>query len=190
MKLEATAAALMAIGLFSVMAPRANAQCAISPTGLQAVDPLPNLAPAQTQAQRDPTSADTSQSPTRDNASIVGFWKVTFTSGGQLVDQGFGQWHSDGTEILSDTANGPAHGNLCMGAWVKTGPRTYKLNHLGLTFDLSGALTGTTQTRQQITVAHGGNTYSGSFGIDFFDLGGNTIMHLDGEVAGTRIAAD
>ena len=77
-----------------------------------------------------------------------------------------------------------------MGAWARIGSRTYKLNHLGLTFDLNGVLTGTTQTRQQITVAHGGNAYSGSFSIDFLDLSGNVVMHFDGEVTATRITAD
>src|SRR5581483_9578875 len=112
-------------------------QCAISPAAFVATASAPNLALPQVQAHSDPGPADAAEDSGRDNASVVGFWKVTFTSGGQVVDQGFGQWHRDRTEILSDTANGPAHGNLCMGAWAKTGPRTYKLNHLGLTFDLN-----------------------------------------------------
>ncbi|HZQ55925.1 MAG TPA: hypothetical protein VFB14_27270 [Bryobacteraceae bacterium] len=190
MKIEKTFVAAVSITFSLIAVPSANAQCAISPAAFVATASAPNLALPQVQAHSDPGPADAAEDSGRDNASVVGFWKVTFTSGGQVVDQGFGQWHRDRTEILSDTANGPAHGNLCMGAWAKTGPRTYKLNHLGLTFDLNGALAGTTQTRQQITVARGGNTYSGSFTIDFFDLNGNTIAHFDGEIAATRITAD
>ena len=188
MRIEAAITAAVSIGLSLGFVSGANAQCAISPTAFTAAAP-PNLALPQAQVHADSLPVDAEDSA-RNNASVVGFWKVTFTSSGQVIDQGFGQWHPDGTEILSDTANGPAHGNLCMGAWAKTGPRTYKLNHLGLTFDVNGTLTGTTQTRQQIIVARGGNTYSGSFSIDFFDLNGNTIMHFDGEVTATRITAD
>ena len=36
------------------------------------------------------------------NNSIVGLWLTTFTSGGQIIDQGFDMWTSDGTEILND----------------------------------------------------------------------------------------
>ena len=126
----------------------------------------------------------------REEASIVGFWKVTFTSGGQVVDLGYTQWHSDGTEILSDTAAGPAHGNLCMGAWTKSGSRTYKLNHHGLSFDLNGNYTGTVVIKETVTVARGGNAYSGIFTVDFLDVSGNPFMPIEGEVSGTRITAD
>lgn len=190
MNIKGTVIALAAIAPFILFVPGANAQCAISASGLQTATPLPRQASPQVQGQIDPAPADIAGDSARDNASIVGFWKVTFTSGGQVVDQGFNQWHSDGTEILSDTANGPAHGNICMGAWTKTGSRTYKLNHFGLSFDSNGNFTGITQTREQLAVARGGNSFSGSFSIDFFDLSGNVIMHIDGEVAGTRITVD
>ena len=50
------------------------------------------------------------------DASIVGFWHVLFIRGGQVFDEGFDQWHSDGLEILNDTpqpANGT--GTICLG---------------------------------------------------------------------------
>ena len=65
-------------------------------------------------------------------ASIVGLWHVIFVSGGQLFDEGFDAWHSDGTEILNDTAPPqPANGagTVCLGVFKKTGPGTYKLKH-------------------------------------------------------------
>jgi hypothetical protein len=52
-----------------------------------------------------------------ENVSIVGLWTVTFNSNGQVFDQGYDQWHSDGTEILNDTAPPqPANGagTICL----------------------------------------------------------------------------
>jgi hypothetical protein len=42
-----------------------------------------------------------------DNGSttgIVGFWKVEFVlDDGTVIDNGFAQWHSDGTEIMNSS---------------------------------------------------------------------------------------
>lgn len=81
-----------------------------------------------------------------DNDSIVGLWHVKFLSGGQLFDEGFDQFHSDGTEILNDTAPPqPANGagTVCLGVFKKTGPSTYKLQHPFWIFDANGILAGT-----------------------------------------------
>jgi hypothetical protein len=61
-----------------------------------------------------------------ERANIVGLWKITFTSGGQVVDQGFDAWHSDGLEVLNDTPP-PATGNVCLGVFAQTGHCTFKL---------------------------------------------------------------
>src|ERR1700754_3743133 len=47
--------------------------------------------------------------------SIVGMWKVTFTSNGKLVDFGYSVWHSDGTEILNSGNRAPVTENFCLG---------------------------------------------------------------------------
>ncbi|HEY3456239.1 MAG TPA: hypothetical protein VGK64_16795 [Bryobacteraceae bacterium] len=188
MKRQVGTAAAVCIFLAVAFAPGARAQCGITPESFRLAVPLPNVAAAQ--ALPNTTTAGTVQDSAQGDRSIVGFWKVTFTSGGQVIDLGYALWHSDQTEILSDTAAGPAHGNVCMGAWAKTGLRTYKLNHQGLSFDLNGNLSGTVLIKEQVTVARDGNTYRGAFSTDFVDLSGNIFMHLDGEVAGTRITAD
>lgn len=65
----------------------------------------------------------------REEAGIVGFWRVVFTAKGSagiadgtVIDKGFQQWHSDGTEILN-SSKPPITGNFCLGVWKKTAHR-------------------------------------------------------------------
>ncbi len=132
------------------------------------------------------------------DVSIVGFWHVTFTSegttnppipDGAIVDMGFAQWHSDGTEILN-SSRPPATSNFCLGVWDKTGHFTYNLNHFALSSDLSGNLIGPANIRENVTLDASGNSYSGTFSIDQFDLSGNTLAHILGTIKATRITVD
>jgi hypothetical protein len=73
---------------------------------------------------------------------IVGMWRFKLTGpGDSLVDDGYAQWHSDGTEIQNSGVHAPIGGNFCLGVWERVGPRTYKLNHFPLAWD---SLTGQT----------------------------------------------
>ena len=124
-------------------------------------------------------------------ASIVGLWKVTFTAGGTMIDWGYAQWHSDGTEIMNSGGRAPATQNFCLGVWEKTGPSTYKLNHVALSYDAaSGALNATVSIRELVTVDHTGNNYQGTFTIDAFDPSKNPVGHVEGDITGERITAD
>jgi hypothetical protein len=132
-------------------------------------------------------------------ASIVGLWSVNLTSKGNpgipdgaLLDWGYAQWHSDGTEIMNSGSRSPATQNFCLGVWAKTGGSSYKLNHVALSYDLvSGTLNGTVNIREQVTVDHHGNNFTGTFTIDVFPPGASTAaVHLAGEITGQRITAD
>jgi hypothetical protein len=123
------------------------------------------------------------------NASIVGMWNITFTSGGQVVDQGFDVWHSDGTEVLNDNPP-PSTGNVCLGIWQQTGRFTFKLKHPSWTYDNNGNLTGIATIREQVTLDSNGNRFKGTFTVDVADLNGNPILHLEGTVSATRITVD
>jgi len=124
-------------------------------------------------------------------ASIVGLWKVTFTSGGTMIDWGYAQWHSDGTEIMNSGGRAPATQNFCLGVWEKAGPATYKLNHVALSYDAaSGALNATVSVRELVTVDRTGNNFTGTFTIDVFDPNKNPVGHVAGEITGERITAD
>ncbi|HLG95071.1 MAG TPA: hypothetical protein VKX49_02035 [Bryobacteraceae bacterium] len=121
--------------------------------------------------------------------SIVGLWKTTSYSGAQVVDEAFEQWNSDGTEVLNDNPS-PLLGNICLGVFIKAGAATYKLKHPSWTYDNNGNLNGTAIIREQITVAPSGNTYSGTFTVDLFDLNGTHLVQLGGTVTGQRITVD
>src|SRR5690348_4421092 len=47
---------------------------------------------------------------------ITGFWKITLTANGTVIDHGFAQWHADGTELMN-SSRPPMTGSFCMGTW-------------------------------------------------------------------------
>ncbi len=145
------------------------------------------------------------------DVSIVGLWHVTFSSVGNNVapffipdnaplDDGFAQWHSDGTEIMN-SGRDPATSSFCLGVWKNEGGRTYKLNHFGLSWDNTGALcvpepgaascfVGRANIREEVTVDPRGRTYSGDVTIDQYNTSGELLFRLHGHVSAQRITAN
>jgi len=142
------------------------------------------LAPASWQGQG--ASAD----------AIVGMWKVTFTAQGNngappdgvVLDEAFVQWHSDGTEIMNSSRN-PATQSFCLGVWQRVGPREYKLNHFAISWDpaVPDHPLGPANIREDVTLSHDGKTFWGTFTIDQYDDSKNLLVHLTGQLKGTRI---
>jgi hypothetical protein len=66
---------------------------------------------------------------------IVGFWQATWKDAttGDVVLNVWDVWHSDRTETQNDSTNTIA-GNVCQGAWVPLGKRTYGLTHPSFAF--------------------------------------------------------
>jgi hypothetical protein len=122
------------------------------------------------------------------SVSIVGLWNTTFSSGGEVVDMAFDVWHSDGTEILNDYTN-PIEGNVCLGVWEQTGPRTYKLKHPSWSFDQNGNLQGTVWISESVALSPDGNSYSGFYKYDIYDTSNNFLEELTGQIKATRIKA-
>lgn len=130
---------------------------------------------------------------------ITGFYQFTFTAEGNAggppdgtpIDAGFVTWHADGTEIMN-SGKPPAGGNFCMGAWVRTGVNTYKLNHYALNWTDDGkTFIGPVNIRENVTLAHGGNSYSGSFTLNQYAPDGTTLLGgVQGTVSATRITVD
>jgi len=108
---------------------------------------------------------------------------------GTVIDAGFAQWHSDGTEILN-SSRPPATSNFCLGVWEKIGQFSYKLNHFALSSDLNGNMIGPANIREDVILDQTGNSYAGTLTIDQFDLSGNTLAHITGQVTATRITVD
>jgi len=175
-----------------------NAQCGASDgqvTTAAATSLLERSAPLLNASQTRAQPAVSQQRKTEE-VSIVGFWHVKFVSegttgipDGTIIDMGFSQWHSDGTEILN-SSRPPATSNFCLGVWEKTGKHTYKLNHFALSSDLNGNLIGPANIREDVTLDASGNSYTGKFTIDQFDLNGNTLAHVAGNISATRITVD
>jgi hypothetical protein len=127
---------------------------------------------------------------------IVGFWRVDLISEGNsgipdgtVLDAGFTQWHSDGTEILN-SSRPPAIGSFCLGVWEKTKPSSYKLNHFTISWNPNETLQGPGNIREEITLSPDHNSYVGTFTLDQYNSGGNLLVHLAGRVKAKRITLD
>jgi hypothetical protein len=134
------------------------------------------------------------------SASIVGMWQVQLISKGNaghnpsipdgaLIDFGYTQWHSDGTEIQNSA--GVPGGGFCLGVWGQTGFLTFELNHFPIAFSpTTGAVANYINIRQQNTLSPSGDSYTGTFTEDIYDPKGNHVDHLAGTVAATRMTVD
>ena len=128
--------------------------------------------------------------------AIVGFWQVTLTAqgnpgppDGSVIDKGFSQFHSDGTEILN-SSRPPVTQSFCLGVWKKVSPGHYKLNHFPISWDQNSNLVGVANIREDIFLSRDGKSFTGTFTIDQYDQSGNTLAHLIGVVSATRITVD
>jgi hypothetical protein len=128
-----------------------------------------------------------------DSDGIVGFWRVTLTSKGNtafgipdgaILDKGFAQWHSDGTEIMNSNRQ-PSTGSFCLGVWKKINGK-YRLNHFALSFD-DGVHLGYANIREEVVLSDNGNSFSGSFIIAIYDGQGNPGPVLKGDITGTKV---
>jgi hypothetical protein len=134
------------------------------------------------------------------SASIAGMWDIQLISRGNtghnpsipdgaLIDFGYTQWHSDGTEIQNSA--GVPGGGFCLGVWGQTGFLTFELNHFPIAFNpTSGAVAAYINIREQVTLSPSGDSYTGTFTEDVYDPIGDHVDHLTGTVVGTRMTVD
>ena len=144
-------------------------------------------------------SLDGSQSQAGAAPGITGLWDVTDTYQGQVVDEYFDTWISDGNEFFIDATN-PAADNVCQGTWIpfspdssthKDGSLTYKLKHVSWTFDSSGNLNGSAVFHDTIELSSDAQSFTGVENVYLYDLDGNLIDEFLGDsLKGTRIHAD
>jgi hypothetical protein len=130
--------------------------------------------------------------------TMVGTWKEHWIAEGNdgipdgaEIDAGYAQWHSDGTEINISGLRAPLTGDVCLGEWIKTGPRTYRMNHFGISYDPTGQnLVGPARIQQWLTLDEKGMATTGKFTIDQYDESGNLLTHIQGKVIGTRVTME
>ena len=147
-----------------------------------------------------------------DAPAIVGMWKVTMTSLGNnrppvnipdtaQLDEGFQQWHSDGTEIMNSNRD-PATSNFCLGVWKQTGRATFRLNHFALPWNpadpttipkTAAAAVGPVRIQMTVTVDPSGDTFKGTFIITPYGSDEVTVLlppgweGLTGQITAKRV---
>lgn len=129
-----------------------------------------------------------------DSNGIVGLWRFTMTSKGNtafgipdgaILDKGFAQWHSDGTEIMNSSRQ-PSTGSFCLGTWKRIGDTKYRLNHFALSFD-DGVHLGYANIREEVILSGDGNSFGGSFIIAIYDGQGNAGPVLKGDITAVKV---
>jgi hypothetical protein len=128
-------------------------------------------------------------------ATIVGLWHVIYTNSADdsTFNDTFDTWHDDGTEFETAFLP-PAGGDVCVGVWKQTGPRSVTLHHVGWLFDASTpAATATNYFTldEMVSVSPNGLAYSGNFTFKVWNLNGSpTPVEVTGTIAATRIAVN
>jgi len=131
-------------------------------------------------------------------ANITGLWDVKDYYQGQLIDEYFDTWNSDGNEFFID-ATDPIEGNVCQGTWLpvrfqggQSAPaRTYKLKHEAWGFDDTGTLQYRAVFHDTITLSADGRSFTGTENVYVYDLDGNpTGQYLGDVLQGTRVTVD
>lgn len=178
------------------------AACVVLVTGLSASaaascgDSLSAMAAAaaavhsQSSTQSSPTQPGTASSNDGAvNPSIVGLWHTRFMVGDQTIQEAFQVWNTGGTEIHNPNVD-PRTGNVCLGVWTTVAPLGYKLAHRVWWYDANGDFMGTIHLSETLHLSDNGNTHSGSFALDFYDLNGNFLFEVAGNVVAERISVD
>jgi hypothetical protein len=188
--------AVFTVALFcTVAALNANATC-VSPANR----PVNVAVPDRAAASINPFAimTENATSPGADNSAstptIAGMFSVLLYNGAGpgLYDQQFDQWYEDGHEVSLSNSVPPALGNICLGIWKKTGPKSFKLRHWAWNFDNLGNTVGTFILIENITLNDKGNGYTGTYVADSYDLNGNLLedFHATGQLVGTRLSVD
>jgi hypothetical protein len=191
-------ASLSLLALASVFAPYAHAGC-----GMYTPVQVENMYQSTIDLQQFEASAlalddDATETSKAADPSIVGTWKEHWISigskgipDGTEVDAGYAQWHSDGTEDNLSGLRTPMTGNVCFGEWIKTGVRTYRMNHFGISYDPTGQkLVGPARIQQWLTIGPKGQVTAGRFTIDQYNEDGVLLAHVQGAIVGTRVTMD
>jgi hypothetical protein len=163
--------------------------------------------------------SDDDYGPSFFRAPIVGLWAFKYTSMGNSktlgipdgapIDNGNTAWFADGNEVTFSGARNPIVGASCIGVWKQTGPRTYLLNHIGLSWNPlapynapagpgnpgggPGASGGPAFIKQFVTLSRDGQSYTGTFSINQLMPDGKTPAlpaPIKGTITATRVTVD
>ncbi len=186
---------LSVLAAATIVTPYAHAGCGLYTPVQNSTNYQPQIASPELESAAPVTDAEDAG---KSEPSIVGMWKEHLISEGTKgipdgteVDASYAQWHSDGTELQVSGMRAPLTGDVCVGVYVKTGVRTYQLNHFGVSFDPTGqTLVGPARIQEWVTVDAKGNATSGKFTLNQYDDDGNLLAHVQGKLVGTRVTID
>jgi hypothetical protein len=120
-----------------------------------------------------------------DHHSIVGIWKVDYVSNtGFPPASAYIQWHRDGLEF--EGAN-IFPGAFCQGTYKQASDGSYHDYHVAWTFDSTGTPNGYWDETMIVTLGDDGQTYSGTYTRDFYDVNGNFLFEDTGTMTATRL---
>ena len=123
------------------------------------------------------------------NPSIVGLWHTHFIVGNQTIQEAFQIWNAGGTEVHNPNVD-PRGGTVCLGAWRQDSRQTFRLTHRVWNHDTDGNFLGTIRLTEVVGLGDRGDTYSGSFTLDFYDPSGSFQFSVTGDVVAERISPD
>jgi hypothetical protein len=135
-------------------------------------------------------------------APITGLWHFHYIAEGNtfpkappdgtVVDGGYTTFYADGNELTSSEMRAPDTGSICTGVWIQTGPRSYELNHVGLSWDpVANVFAGPAFIRQYLTLRPDLYHYDGKFTITQYKADGKTIeVRIIGNIVAERADID
>ena len=131
---------------------------------------------------------------------IVGMWRFQLLApNGAVVDDGYVQWHSDGTEIQNSGLHAPITSNFCLGVWKQVGPNSYKLNHFPLAWDATGQSPANAIQLTETVKLTDKDHYTGTFTLNVYlwtttdslnVAAGGPVATVSGTITATRITID
>jgi len=139
----------------------------------------------------------------REEASIVGMWRFELVTPGPMgtpvvVDDGYAQWHADGTEIQNSGLHAPITSSFCLGVWKQVGRTTYKLNHFPLSWDPTGKNPANAIQITETVELTDEDHMIGTFTLkvypwttpDSLNAGGPAVATVTGTLTATRVTID
>jgi hypothetical protein len=130
------------------------------------------------------------------NEDFVGAWRLTVVEANGSSSQALATVGADGTMVTAEhpvvtppITDGPVFTSSGR-AWRATGPGTAVFSFVGLGCDGNGTFFGTVTIRSEITLAAGGETFSGEFAATIADPTGKTLAVIPGTIQATRIVAE
>ena len=76
------------------------------------------------------------------------------------------------------------------GSWARTASNEFASTFIGNSFGLDGTVAATYKVRASVALGPSGDTFSGPFTTDFFDLAGNLLGTATGTVSAARIVVE